>query len=250
MTDQQLEMARLKRSIPSGADKRSLSLRGEPQSSLAERAQQQLRQMIVRGTLAPGERLVEPQLCERLGISRTPLREALKTLAAEGLVRLRHNRNAIVAPIDVQQLEHLFEVEAGIEGMAIAFATQRMTNTEIKRLELLQQRIERLQHGEDLDAYFELNQKIHALIVAGAKNPILQETHQRLIGRLERARYAALGQYGRMEESIREHRLILDALKARDSLRVQALMQDHVRHTGEVITLIFNSLSRSATKKR
>ncbi|MEH6823012.1 MAG: GntR family transcriptional regulator [Motiliproteus sp.] len=230
--------------------KRALLFRRVAQPSLADGAQQQLRHMIVRGSLAPGERLVEPELCEALGISRTPLRDALKTLAAEGLVKLRHNRNAIVAPIDVQQLEHLFEVEAGIEGMAIAFATQRMTNTEIKRLEVLQERIERLQHGDDLDAYFELNQKIHSLIVEGAKNPILQETHRRLIGRLERARYAALGQYGRMEQSIKEHRLILDALKARDSERVQALMQDHVRHTGEVITVIFNSLSRSATKTR
>lgn len=231
------------------AAKRNLPLRRVTQPSLSEVAKQQLRTMIVRGTLAPGEKLLEPELCEAFGISRTPLRDAFKALAAEGLIKLRRNRQSIVAPIDAQQLEHLFEVEAGIEGMAIAMACQRMTNTEIKRLETLQERIEGLRHGNDMDAYFELNQKIHSMIVEGAKNPVLQETHSHLLGRLERARYAALGQFGRIEESIQEHRMILDALKARDSVRVQALMQDHVRHTGDLVTAICNSFRRSARSK-
>ncbi|MEH6628429.1 MAG: GntR family transcriptional regulator [Motiliproteus sp.] len=229
--------------------KRNSPLRRVIQPSLSEIAKQQLRYMIVRGTLAPGEKLVEPELCEAFGISRTPLRDAFKSLAAEGLIKLRRNRNSIVAPIDAQQLEHLFEVEAGIEGMAIALASQRMTNTDIKRLEALQERIERLQHGDDMDAYFELNQKIHSMIVEGAKNPVLQETHSHLLGRLERARYAALGQFGRIEESIQEHRMILDALKARDSVRVQQLMQDHVRHTGDLVTAICNNFRRSSISR-
>ena len=200
--------------------------------------------MIVRGHLAPGERLVEPELCEALGISRTPLRDALKTLAAEGLVKLRRNRNSIVAPIDAEQLAHLFEVEASLESMAAVLASERMTNTEIKRLEALQDRMERMQSAGDLDGYFELNQKMHEMIVAGAKNPILVETHGRLLGRLERARYAALGKYGRWEESTAEHRMILEALKSRDSDRVRELVMDHVSHTGEVITDICDAFSK------
>lgn len=210
------------------------------QLSLAEMAFGELRRMIVRGHLAPGERLIEPELCETLSISRTPLREALKLLASEGLVVLRRNRNAIVTLIDAQELEHLFEVEAGIESFAISLASQRMTHTEIKRIEALQERMERLQDSGDLDAYFELNQRVHAMIVAGARNPVLDETHGRLLGRLERARYAALGRSGRWRESAREHREILEALKARDSERAQKLILSHVQHTNDVIAALCN----------
>ncbi len=206
--------------------------------SLAEDAYRVLHQMIVFGQLAPGERLIEPELCERLGLSRTPLREALKRLAAEGLITTRRNRNAIVSPFDAKELEHLFEVEAGVESFAILLAAQRMTQTELKRIEALQERMEKLQGTGDLHAYFELNQRVHTMIVAGARNPVLEETHGRLLGRLERARYAALGKFGRWEESAHEHREILDALKDRDGKRAQALLLAHVQHTGDVIAAI------------
>nr|WP_297456595.1 GntR family transcriptional regulator [uncultured Halomonas sp.] len=206
--------------------------------SLAEAAFDELRRKIVRGQLAPGERLIEPELCEALGLSRTPLREALTRLASEGLVVLRRNRNAMVTLFDARELEHLFEVEAGIESFAIALAAERMTNTELKRVEALQERMEKLQGSGDLDAYFELNQRVHAMIVAGAKNPVLEETHRRLIGRLERARYAALGKSGRWRESAHEHREILEALKAHDGQRARELILAHVQHTGEVIAAI------------
>lgn len=206
--------------------------------SLTEVAFGELRRMIVRGHLAPGERLIEPELCETLGISRTPLREALKLLASEGLVALRRNRNAVVTRIDAQELEHLFEVEAGIESFAISLAAQRMTPTEIKRIEAIQERMEKLHGSGDLDAYFELNQRVHAMLVAGARNPVLEETHGRLLGRLERARYAALGKSGRWRQSAHEHREILDALKARDAERAQQLILAHVQHTGDVIAAI------------
>lgn len=204
-------------------------------TSLADQAYQALHRMIVRGELKPNERLLEPDLCNYLCISRTPLREAIKKLAAEGLVILRRHRNAVVAPIDASELEHLFEVEAGLEGIAIGLAVERMTNTEIHRLEALQERLERLVDKADLDRYFELNQRIHSLLVAGAKNPVLTETHQRLLGRLERARYLALGKFGRWRESAMEHREILEALKSRDAEHAQRLLAEHVQHTGKVI---------------
>ncbi|MGR4067099.1 GntR family transcriptional regulator [Halomonas sp. LR3S48] len=206
--------------------------------SLAEEAYEALHDLIVHGRLAPGQRLIEPELCEQLGISRTPLREALKMLAADGLVTLRRNRNAQVSLIEPQELEHLFEVEAGLESLAASLAAKRMTNTELKRLESLQERLERLLEKGDRNAYFELNQRIHGLIVAGAKNPVLEETHRSLLGRLERARYLALDHIGRWEESTREHRDILEALKSRDSDLARRLLADHVQHTGDAIAAI------------
>lgn len=206
--------------------------------SLAEEAYLALHRRIVRGQLPPGELLLEPALCEELGISRTPLREALKRLAVEGLVVMPRNRRARVAPIDAQELEHLFEVEAGLESLAASLAATRMTNAELKRLESLQERLERLLEKGDRNAYFELNQRIHGLIVAGAKNPVLEETHRGLLGRLERARYLALDRLGRWEESTQEHHEILEALKARDGERTRRLLADHVRHTGDAIAAI------------
>lgn len=206
--------------------------------SLAQEAYEALQHMIVRGELSPGVRLVEPALCERLGISRTPLREAIKRLANEGLVILRRNRNAMVTRIDARELEHLFEVEAGIESLAVGLAAERMTNTELKKLETLQERLEQRLVNGDRDGYFELNQRIHALLVAGAKNPILEETHRHLLGRLERARYLALDRIGRWQESTEEHRAILEALKARDGELAGRLLGEHVQHTGEVIAAL------------
>lgn len=206
--------------------------------TLAQEAYQTLHRLIVRGQLAPGELLQEPTLCAQLGISRTPLREALKRLSAEGLVVMPRNRRARVAPIDAKELDHLFEVEAGLESLAAGLAAKRMTNTELKRLETLQERLERLLVKGDRNAYFELNQRIHGLIVTGAKNPALEETHRGLLGRLERARYLALDRLGRWQESTEEHRQILEALKARDSDLAQRLLANHIRHTGEAIACI------------
>lgn len=205
-------------------------------TSLAQEAYQILQQMIVHGELAPGTRIVEPTLCEQLDISRTPLREAIRMLANDGLVAIRHNRNAVVTLIDDEELKHLFEAEAGIEGFAAGLAASRMTNTELKHLEALQTRLEKLHAKGDRIGYFALNQRIHALLVAGARNPVLEETHRRLLGRLERARYLALDSIGRRQESTDEHRAVLEALKARDGESAQRLLADHVRHTGEAIT--------------
>ncbi|ALM53575.1 GntR family transcriptional regulator [Halomonas huangheensis] len=207
-------------------------------TSLAQEAYQVLQQMIVHGELAPGARIVEPALCEQLGISRTPLREALSLLASDGLITPRRNRNAIVSLIDAQELEHLFEVEAGIERLAVSLAAERMSNTEIKQLETLQEQLEKLLEKGDRDAYFTLNQRIHSLLVAGARNPVLEETHRRLLGRLERARYLALDRLGRWQESTDEHRAILEALKVRDGELAGRLLSEHVHHTGDAITAI------------
>lgn len=209
--------------------------RPRQQPSLADRAVDRLRRMIVRGALAPGSRIVEPELCDELGISRTPLREALKLLASEGLVMLRRNRSAIVTPLDPTTLTALFEVESGIEGFAARLACARMTATDLKRLHALQDRLEAAHASGDIAGYFDTNQTIHRSIVAGAKNRALVDAHDRLFGPLERARYLALAFEGRLAESVFEHRSILDALVRRDADAAGALLTRHIARTGEVM---------------
>ena len=206
-----------------------------PRTGLHEHAARKLRALIVRGDLLPGEPLLEVNLSEALGISRTPLREALKQLAAEGLVELQLNRSAVVAPLRREELTELFEAVSGIERCAAELAAVRMTAQDVERLEALQTRIERHHDRGELRDYFEVNQQIHGVIVGFARNSVLKASHDALLPRVERARLFALSADGRWEESVREHKQILAALKARDAERAGQLLAHHVRRTGDIV---------------
>jgi DNA-binding GntR family transcriptional regulator len=206
-----------------------------PRTGLHEQAAARLRTLIVRGELRPGQQLGEADLSDALGISRTPLREALKQLANEGLVELRLNRSAVVAPFRREELAELFEAVAGIERCAAELAAVRMGPRDLERLEALQEKIE-WHHGRgELRDYFETNQQIHSAIVDFARNGVLKATHEVLLARAERARFFALSALGRWDESVREHQEILAALKSGEASRAGKLLGQHVRRTGEIV---------------
>lgn len=236
------------------ASARPIPLHKVQRPSLTDVAVRDIRRMIVRGHVDPGAKLNEPEICEALGISRTPVREALKLLAAEGLVELRRNRNPIVALVDAAELAHLFEVESGIESMAAKLSATRMLKADLDRLEKLQVRMERHRAKGELDDYFEINQQIHRLVVVGARNPVLAETHGWLLGRLQRARYLALSAEGRWEQSVLEHREILEALKHGDSEKAGRLFATHVERTGAIVTAMAGDgtfgAGRAASRRR
>jgi DNA-binding GntR family transcriptional regulator len=206
-----------------------------PRTGLHEQAATRLRLLIVRGDLAPGQQLLETDLSDALGVSRTPLREALKRLASEGLVELRLNRSAIVAPLRRDELAELFEAMSGIERCAAELAATRMVARDVERLEALQARIEWHHDRGELRDYFEINQQIHGAIVDFARNGVLKATHDALLPRAERARFFALSVHGRWDESVREHQEILAALKAGDADRAGRLLGHHVRRTGDIV---------------
>jgi DNA-binding GntR family transcriptional regulator len=206
-----------------------------PRAGLYAQAATRLRLLIVRGDLAPGQPLLEADLSDALGVSRTPLREALKQLASEGLVELRLNRSAIVAPLRRDELVELFEALAGIERCAAELAATRMAARDLEQLETMQARIEWHHSRGEMRDYFEINQQIHRAIVGLAGNSVLKATHDALLPRAERARFFGLSVLGRWEESVRDHQEILDALKARDAGRAGHLLGHHVRRTGEVV---------------
>lgn len=201
-------------------------------AGLHERAARQLRHMIVTGKLPPGAPIVETELCEQLGISRTPLREAVKMLAAQGLVELRPNRSTRIAPMDAVHITELFEALSNVERIAAEYAALRLTATELDALCDMQATMERHYDAGDLSAYFAVNQAIHSAILAGAHNATLVEMHRWLFARAERARYFALGAHARWVESIQEHRDILAALAAREPDTAGRLLAAHVMHTG------------------
>lgn len=202
---------------------------------LHEEIRAKLRSLIVEGRLAPGARLGEVELCEALGVSRTPLREALKLLEGENLVEIKPHRGARVSPLDASETADLFEAASGIEAFAARLAAERIANARLDQLALLQDRIEKALREGRLSVYSRLNAEIHREIVAASGNATLVCLHRDLLGRIERARRVALTAFGRLEESTREHRAILEALSAGSGEAAAALLGAHVRRTGEVL---------------
>lgn len=196
--------------------------------SLTDDALERLRALIVAGEFAPGQRLPERELCERFRVSRTPLREAMKILAAEGLVRLLPNRGAMVPQLTLAELAEVFEVLEALESQAGELATARMSDAAIAEVRQLHEAMVEDHARGDLDAYFRRNQEIHWAIVAGAGNATLSEAYRRLSGRILRARYAANLSASRWAQAIQEHEMILAALEARDGTRLGALLRTHL----------------------
>jgi len=189
-----------------------------------------IRDKISAGALAPGERIPERELCEEFGVSRTPLRESLKALAAEGLVELSPNRGAHVARLDRHDIEEVFEVMASLEALAGELACARITEAELADVRALHYEMRAHYERGNLPEYFRCNQQIHEAIIAAARNTTLQRLHESLAGRLQRARYVANLSSQRWAGAIAEHERILEALVNRDAGRVAELLREHLRH--------------------
>jgi DNA-binding GntR family transcriptional regulator len=194
-----------------------------------------LREMIFDGRLVAGERINEAALCAELGVSRTPLREALKVLGSEGLVNLLPRRGARVATLDAHEIGEVFEVLSGLERTAAELAARRMNAAGLARLRQLQQRIEQHHQARRRHEYFCQNDALHETIVALSSNAVLKETHARLLARVRRARYMATLSEERWDESVREHAEILTALETGNARLAGELMQRHVARTGEIV---------------
>lgn len=189
-----------------------------------------LRAYLVGDMLQEGDRIPERELCERLGVSRTPLREALKVLASDGLVELLPNRGARVRQITPEELCEVFEVLQGFEMLAGQLSCERITDGEIAEIEKLHYRMYSAYMRRDLPDYFECNQAIHAAILASTRNTTLIEAHSRFATRVERARYHAnrTKRRDRWSEAMREHEQILEALQKRDKENLPILLGQHL----------------------
>lgn len=203
-----------------------------PSLSLHAEVLLRLRDFIVEGHLGVGARIPERQLCDTFGISRTPLREALKVLASEGLVDLLPNRGARVRELDAQELAELFDVMGGLEGVAGRLACERITAAEIAEIEQLHHQMYVFYLDRNMPDYFRCNQEIHAKIVAAARNTTLAAAYASLGARIRRVRYAAnLAQKrDRWGEAMREHEVILDSLRRRDGVELSDMLFRHLRN--------------------
>jgi DNA-binding GntR family transcriptional regulator len=195
-----------------------------------------LREMINQGDLLPGSRVPERTLCERFSVSRTPLRECLKVLAAEGLVELLPNRGARIALLGDDHMTHLFEVIAALEAEGGRLACERIAPDALAEIQGLHHRMYAHFLRGELPAYFALNQAIHQAIMRAAGNPVLLATYAPLAGRITRARYMANRMHpDRWRQAMEEHGAILDALAARDGTRLGPLLSRHLQGKRDII---------------
>ena len=195
-----------------------------------------LRDLIIRGEMAPGAKIHLPELAVALGVSTTPLREALKILAEEEIVEWLPGRGVRVAPIRTEQTGPLFEVIAGLEALAAELAAERMSVSELAELEALHLRMRGHFERGERDPYFDLNSRIHDLVLAFSANEILRTTHARLHGRASRGRFIAIVDNARWLEAMQEHEDLMAAFRDKNSVQAHGIWRRHLLNTGLAIT--------------
>ena len=203
--------------------------------ALAVELTDRLRQMILDGDLEPGGKVPEKALTERFGVSRTPVREALKVLAAEGYIRLIPNRGSVVSKLTIKDLEEAFPIIAALEGAAGELACRNASEKEIAAIRKTNDAMHAAFKAGDMPRYFDLNQQIHGAILTAARNPMLLRHHRKVAQFVQRARYQANRTPKRWAEAVGEHDAIIEALEARDGERLGALMKAHLEHKLEVL---------------
>ncbi len=204
-------------------------------NSLHDQVAQQLRDLIFSGELSPGAFVDETGLCEQWAISRTPLREALKVLAAEGLVRHEPRRGSFVNEVTEQDLDDIFPVMALLEGRCAFEAAQQATDADIAVLEDLHHQLERNATQGRIPEYYAANYAIHEAIIAIAGNKWLAQVIGDLRKILKLARLQQLNAPGRLSQSLAEHMAIFAALKARDAEGADAAMRTHLTRQREAL---------------
>jgi DNA-binding GntR family transcriptional regulator len=202
------------------------------ESSLHGEILARLRDYVVEGNIPDGGRVPERQLCALFGISRTPLREALKVLASEGLVDLLPNRGARVRQLSERELAELFDVMGGLEGLAGRLACENISDQEIAEIERLHYEMYGFYLHRDMHGYFRVNQLIHQKIVEASRNVALLATYANFAGRIRRIRYSAnfARKRERWGEAMREHEMILEALRRRAGSELSDILFHHLRN--------------------
>jgi DNA-binding GntR family transcriptional regulator len=187
-----------------------------------------MRNLIVEAVLAPGTKLNERELCETLGISRTPLREALKVLAAEGLIEILPNRGASVSKLSETEIMETFELMSVLEAMSGELACERITVVEIAEIKALHYAMLACKAQNDLPGYYSRNQAIHNKINEAARNSVLHQTYLSLNRRLQALRFRSNFHVDKWDRAAHDHDEMVKALEARDGKRLAEILRLHL----------------------
>ncbi len=210
--------------------KRLLPVNLDSYKPLRELVLEAIRDAIINGTLKPRERLMEIQMAEELGVSRTPIREALRKLELEGFIVMIPRKGAFVADMTFKDIADIFEIRAALEGLAAALAAERITDEELEKMERhLVEKADAIARG-DMERLVEVDTEFHESIYKASRNDRLQGIINNLREQIQRFRATSLAYPGRMKQSLDEHRAIVEAIHARDAALARQVTQEHIEN--------------------
>ncbi len=200
-----------------------------------------LRTLLIEGRIAPGAKLNERELSALLRVSRTPLREAIKLLASEGMVDLLPNRGAVAVKLTEADILDTFEVLAELEAMSGELAAQRMTEDELAEVRAMHFEMLASFTRHDLSNYYRLNALIHAAINRAARNPVLTSTYRSINARVQSLRFRTNQNEAKWKRAMQEHEVMIQALQARDGAAMRKVLVAHLLHKRDTIVDLLRS---------
>lgn len=212
---------------------------------LRELVFESIREAIIEGQLPPGERLMEIQLAEEMGVSRTPVREAIRKLELEGLVVMIPRKGAYVSGLSMKDISDVFEIRSALEGLAAELASERITDEELENMERHLVRIaEGIEKG-DITSVVEIDTDFHSMLYAASRNQRLGQIINNLREQIQRFRQTSLSYPGRMRVALEEHRRIIEAISARDPEMARKLAAEHIENAENSLMEAIRNETRS-----
>ncbi len=207
----------------------------ERHQTLREKILETIREAILKGDLKPGEKVAEPELAERFGISRTPIREAFRQLESEGFLTVIPRKGAVVADLSERDIQEYYAVKSILEGYAAELAAQNLTDKELAKLETINDRLKALASDGDVKSFYRVHHEFHDTFLKAANNSKLYELIKQLGMKFSRLRMASLSVDGRMEISVAEHEKLLAAFRSHDGKAAEALVKKTAAIGGNVL---------------
>lgn len=207
----------------------------EKHLTLREKILENIRDAIISGSLKAGSRVSEPELAERYGISRTPIREAFRQLESEGYLTVIPRRGAVVSEFSEKDVEEFYAIKSILEGYAARRACEKLTDKELGRLQAINDRLSELAEHNDIKTFFKIHGDFHDTFIKAADNEKLRDLINSLVTRFQRLRLTSLSMPGRMRISVQEHEKIIEAFRSRDAESAEALVRKNAEYGGRVL---------------
>lgn len=207
----------------------------ERHQTLREKILETIREAILKGTLKPGEKVAEPELAERFGISRTPIREAFRQLESEGYLTVIPRKGAVVTALSEQDVQEFYAIKSILEGYAAELAATRLTEKDIEKLKTINEKLKTLAAEDDVKAFFRTHNEFHDLFIRAAGNQKLAELITQMGLKFNRLRMASLSIKGRMDISVAEHERLIEAFRNQDGTQAENLVKKTAAIGGQVL---------------
>lgn len=231
-------------------DRRLTPIKLDSYQPLREVVCETLREAIRKGVLQPGERLMEIQLAEELGVSRTPVREAIRKLELEGYVVMMPRRGTYVASLSIRDINEVFEIRTSLDSLASGLAAERITAEELERLERLLVSIGEYIDQNDMEKIVETDTEFHDLLYQASRNARLVGIIFNLRDQLTRFRTISMRYPGRLQETLEEHRRLVEAIAQGDVELAQRAAEKHMERSEHTLLVSMEEMQKREMRQK